>query len=215
MLTGTNRSRSREEEEEEKGIKLGPMISSGSSSRKCQDCGNQAKKECSYWRCRTCCKNKGFHCQTHVNSTWVPVHTRRQRETETQDLDSNHHFQFQLHHPIPPPHISKKHKPAGVHKLKFPSATNSMAVFRRVEVRSMDGAVNEIAYQTCVNIGGHVFSGLVYDQGPDFLDDHQQQQNLNHGAIMPPDNDDEPFLPPPPSSNSEPLCTPYFPFPKP
>ncbi|MED6204319.1 hypothetical protein PIB30_008137 [Stylosanthes scabra] len=214
MLTGTNRSRE-EEEEEERGIK----VVGQSSSRKCQDCGNQAKKECSYWRCRTCCKNKGFHCQTHINSTWVPLHTRRQRE----DLDSNH--QFELHHPIPPSHISKKHKqqhysspspaPAGVDKLKFPSATNSMAVFRRVEVRSMDDAVNEIAYQTCVNIGGHVFTGLLYDQGPDFLDHHQQQQNLNHGAIMPPDHDhnDEPFLPPPPPSEA--LCTPYFPFPKP
>lgn len=50
----------------------------GSSSR-CQDCGNQAKKDCVYLRCRTCCKTRGFQCQTHVKSTWVPVSQRRPR----------------------------------------------------------------------------------------------------------------------------------------
>ncbi|XP_057723899.1 protein SHI RELATED SEQUENCE 3-like [Arachis stenosperma] len=203
MPTATN---SIEKEEEETGIK------GDQSSTKCQDCGNQAKKECSYWRCRTCCKNKGFHCQTHIKSTWVPVDRRRHREV------NNH---FQLHHP----HISKKHKhfyspsPGVEDKLKLPSATNSMAIFRRVEVRSMDHAVNEIGYQTCVNIGGHVFSGLLYDHGPPavaaapFLD-HHHQQNLNHGASMGPVDDvDEPFLPPPPLSDT--LRTPYFSFPKP
>lgn len=51
----------------------------------------------------------------------------------------------------------------------------------------MDDTVNEIAYQTSVNIGGHVFSGLLYDQGPeqnlnarsDNIDPLDQQQNLN------------------------------------
>ena len=46
---------------------------------RCQDCGNQAKKDCFYMRCRTCCKSKGFQCQTHVKSTWVPAYRRRQR----------------------------------------------------------------------------------------------------------------------------------------
>lgn len=41
----------------------------------------------------------------------------------------------------------------------------------------MDDTVNEIAYQTNVKIGGHVFSGLLYDQGPD------QQQSPNSNAI--------------------------------
>lgn len=48
-------------------------------SIKCQDCGNQAKKDCAYSRCRSCCKNKGFECQTHIRSTWIPVDRRRQR----------------------------------------------------------------------------------------------------------------------------------------
>lgn len=45
----------------------------------CQDCGNQAKKECVHMRCRTCCKGRGFQCQTHVKSTWIPVYRRPRR----------------------------------------------------------------------------------------------------------------------------------------
>nr|ABN08590.1 Zinc finger, LRP1-type [Medicago truncatula] len=36
---------------------------------KCQDCGNQAKKDCAYSRCRSCCKNKDFNCQTHIRTS--------------------------------------------------------------------------------------------------------------------------------------------------
>lgn len=46
----------------------------------CQDCGNQAKKDCSHMRCRTCCKSRGFLCHTHLNSTWVPAAKRRERQ---------------------------------------------------------------------------------------------------------------------------------------
>lgn len=53
-------------------------ISSSSTSNRCQECGNQAKKACGYMRCRSCCRNQGFHCQTHVKSTWVPVAKRPQ-----------------------------------------------------------------------------------------------------------------------------------------
>ncbi|GAB2219578.1 hypothetical protein Droror1_Dr00007215 [Drosera rotundifolia] len=45
----------------------------------CQDCGNQAKKDCAHLRCRTCCKSRGFECVTHVKSTWVPAAKRRER----------------------------------------------------------------------------------------------------------------------------------------
>lgn len=48
----------------------------------CQDCGNQAKKDCAYLRCRTCCKSRGFQCQTHVKSTWVPAAKRRERQQQ-------------------------------------------------------------------------------------------------------------------------------------
>ena len=46
----------------------------------CQDCGNQAKKDCIHMRCRTCCKSRGFQCPTHVKSTWVPAAKRRERQ---------------------------------------------------------------------------------------------------------------------------------------
>ena len=128
---------------------------------------------------------------------------------------------------------------SGVEKSKFPAATNSMAIFRSVQVRSMDDTINEIAYQTSVNIGGHVFSGLLYDQGPDQSFNPKgdsstgpldQQQNLSlisastqthDGAIMAPVSassaHDEPFLPPP---YPFPLASfrsgmPYFSYPKP
>ena len=39
----------------------------------CLDCGNQAKRDCKYTRCRTCCNGHKFDCTTHVVSTWVPV----------------------------------------------------------------------------------------------------------------------------------------------
>ncbi|KAL2346095.1 hypothetical protein Fmac_000095 [Flemingia macrophylla] len=132
---------------------------------KCQDCGNQAKKECSYSRCRTCCKNKGFQCQTHIKSTWTPVDKRRHKD------EGPHHSQQDNINP------QNRNNPYSGLELKFPAATNSMAIFRCVQVRSMDDAVNEIAYQTCVNIGGHVFSGLLYDQGP------EQSYNSNNMGV--------------------------------
>ncbi|OIV99506.1 hypothetical protein TanjilG_17316 [Lupinus angustifolius] len=139
---------------------------------KCEDCGNQAKKDCAYSRCRTCCKNKGFECQTHLRSTWIPVDRRRQRvPSPTPTTNPNH-----LHGGSGVP---KRHK------------QNPYSVFSCVRVQSMDDTVNEIAYQTSINIEGHVFSGLLYDQGPDqqsFNDArgqrssnslHQQHNNLN------------------------------------
>ncbi|XP_061368367.1 protein SHI RELATED SEQUENCE 3-like [Gastrolobium bilobum] len=175
---------------------------------KCQDCGNQAKKDCSYFRCRTCCKNKGFQCQTHIKSTWMPVDRRRQSEEQ----------------PCPttnPPDFQPNQNPySGLEQFKFPATVNSTAIFRCIQVHSMDDAINEVAYQTSVNIGGHVFTGLLFNQGPDrsfyargdsstgLVD---QQQNLNHidapsvhtndGATMAPlsasATHDDPFLSPP------------------
>lgn len=68
----------------------GTNSASSSSGSRCQDCGNQAKKDCEHSRCRTCCKTRGFQCQTHVKSTWVPVSQRRPR----------HHIMHQQQHQI-------------------------------------------------------------------------------------------------------------------
>lgn len=63
------------------------MMSSSSSAGgsgiiNCEDCGNQAKKDCTHRRCRTCCTSRGFECQTHVKSTWVSASKRRQRQQQ-------------------------------------------------------------------------------------------------------------------------------------
>lgn len=50
---------------------------------------------------------------------------------------------------------------------QFPNEVNSPAVFRCVRVSAMDEAEETLAYQTAVNIGGHVFKGILYDQGPE------------------------------------------------
>lgn len=73
---------------------------------------------------------------------------------------------------------------SGSDEFKFPAVASSMTTLTCVQVHSMDETVNETAYQTSVEIGGHVFSGILYDQGPDeqsFNNIHplDQQQNLN------------------------------------
>lgn len=69
------------------------MMRSGGGGVSCQDCGNQAKKDCVHMRCRTCCKSRGFDCQTHVKSTWVSASKRRDRQ---QQLLAMQHHQHQL-----------------------------------------------------------------------------------------------------------------------
>lgn len=69
---------------------VGPSRSSdvattrGGGGISCDDCGNQAKKDCPHRRCRTCCKSRGYDCQTHVKSTWVPASKRRERQQHQQ-----------------------------------------------------------------------------------------------------------------------------------
>ncbi|KAL9248334.1 hypothetical protein vseg_021668 [Gypsophila vaccaria] len=58
----------------------GPVGPGSGMTATCQDCGNQAKKDCSHRRCRTCCRSRGFDCATHVKSTWVPAARRRERQ---------------------------------------------------------------------------------------------------------------------------------------
>ncbi|CAL5205415.1 unnamed protein product [Lathyrus oleraceus] len=147
----------------------------------CQDCGNQAKKDCTHLRCRTCCKSRGFQCQTHVKSTWVPASKRRERQ--------QHLSVLQHHQPFRRPGHGESYKRhgdnqdgAGAGSLpcsqptiptigfelgQFPAEVSSASVtFRCVRVSSLDGPDEQCAYQTAVNIGGHVFKGVLYDQGP-------------------------------------------------
>ncbi|KAL6346552.1 hypothetical protein AAG906_000170 [Vitis piasezkii] len=134
------------------------MRQGGSRSLSCQDCGNQAKKDCLHMRCRTCCKGRGFQCQTHVKSTWVPVYRRRQRQQHLPATTVPQQL-LQGHNPRP--------ASSGSEARNFPAEVSSPAMFRRVRVNSIDNAVDQYAYQTAVIIGGHIFKGILYDEGPE------------------------------------------------
>ncbi|EOA34061.1 hypothetical protein CARUB_v10021561mg [Capsella rubella] len=172
----------------------------------CQDCGNQAKKDCPHMRCRTCCKSRGFHCQTHVKSTWVPAAKRRERLAQLASLQHHSTSSRETQNTKRLREASggdnnnnddKDHSGGGGSALAntrvvntnsnsglevsqhLPPEVNSPAVFRCVRVSSIeeDEDDQEYAYQTAVNIGGHVFKGILYDQGPD-QDHHHHHLNL-------------------------------------
>ncbi|KAF8759448.1 hypothetical protein HU200_010496 [Digitaria exilis] len=52
---------------------------------------------------------------------------------------------------------------------RFPREVSSEAVFRCVRLGPVDQAEAEVAYQTTVSIGGHVFKGILHDVGPHSL----------------------------------------------
>ncbi|KAJ8772781.1 hypothetical protein K2173_027958 [Erythroxylum novogranatense] len=141
----------------------------GGGGMNCQDCGNQAKKDCSHLRCRTCCKSRGFQCQTHVKSTWVPAGKRRERQQHQQQQEQQfrggEHPKRQRENRNANPSLTCT--TSGLELGQFPPQLSSPATFRCVKVSSMEDADDQLAYQTAVHIGGHVFKGILYDHGPD------------------------------------------------
>ncbi|GMI83577.1 SHI-related sequence 7 [Hibiscus trionum] len=139
------------------------------ASRRCEECGNRAKKDCGFMRCRTCCRSKGFVCQTHVTSTWVSAYRRRPRHPPRRN----------------PTRIT--HNPSsGLEVKNFPAEVTSQATFRYVRLSSGEDADDQYAYQAVVNIAGHVFKGILYDQGPHLAlgecysgETHWQQQEAS------------------------------------
>ncbi|KAL5229950.1 hypothetical protein ABZP36_028726 [Zizania latifolia] len=159
-----------------------PAAASGSSSRggrgpgagagtiSCQDCGNQAKKDCVHLRCRTCCQSRGFDCSTHVKSTWVPAAKRRERQNllvaaaadpSKRPRDSA----AAAAQPSTTPTTSSGEQQQMMAAERFPREVTSDAVFRCVRLGPIDEADAEMAYQTTVSIGGHVFKGILHDVG--------------------------------------------------
>ncbi|KAJ7944225.1 protein SHI RELATED SEQUENCE 1-like [Quillaja saponaria] len=156
----------------------------GSVGISCQDCGNQAKKDCIHMRCRTCCKSRGYECQTHVKSTWVPASKRRERHQQVAGLQQQK-LQLLGENPKRQREINTSNNPStsalactttttrlltdpsGLKLGNFPAEVSSPAVFRCVRVSSIEDTDDQYAYQTAVNIGGHVFKGILYDYGPD------------------------------------------------
>jgi LRP1 type putative zinc finger protein len=89
----------------------------------------------------------------------------------------------------------------------LPAEVNTMAAFCCIRVSSMGEAVDEYAYQTSVKIGGHVFRGILYDQGPESRDDPGEgsslaleQPNLANAAALAPSAST--------SANAQPLILP-------
>lgn len=85
----------------------------------------------------------------------------------------------------------------------------------------MDDTVNETAYQTSVNIGGHVFSGFLYDQGPEQSfnakgdNPFDQQHDLNLRSVLLHTRDGASATMPPLSltASQEPFFIPHHSFP--
>lgn len=49
----------------------------------------------------------------------------------------------------------------------FPEEVSSDALFRCVRMSGADDGDGQYAYQTTVGIAGHVFKGILYNQGPE------------------------------------------------
>ncbi|KAL2348563.1 hypothetical protein Fmac_002563 [Flemingia macrophylla] len=172
---GPSRPISDDQSSSRSGFMLGGGGGSGGIS--CQDCGNQAKKDCPHMRCRTCCKSRGFDCQTHIKSTWVPASRRRERQHQLSVLQQQQQQQQQPSSAsgdrsssspaLACTRLPSNPSPSGLEEMNFPAVVRSSAEFRCVRVSSVDDAEEEYAYSTAVNIGGHVFRGILYDYGPE------------------------------------------------
>ncbi|KAJ6818749.1 putative protein LATERAL ROOT PRIMORDIUM 1 [Iris pallida] len=167
------------------------ILSSGIGTATCQDCGNQAKKDCIHRRCRTCCKSRGYDCTTHVKSTWVPAARRRERQVSApggggapaanssvstsapkkprllSSQTTTSHTSTSNNTATRSYDTSSSHRD-GRFRESLPGQVRAPAVFKCVRVSSMDDdGEDEYAYQAVVKIGGHVFKGFLYDQGAD------------------------------------------------
>ncbi|CAK7336517.1 unnamed protein product [Dovyalis caffra] len=159
-------------------------------ARACRDCGNRAKKECQYRRCRTCCKGRGYDCTTHMKSTWVSAARRRERlgcsggggassassgggcvggkrprenvtTTSNSFSTSNNNAAASINLDT-----GSSYQDASF-KQSLPGHVRAPAVFRCIRVTAINSGEAEVAYQAEVNISGHVFKGFLYDQGID------------------------------------------------
>ncbi|KGN66542.1 protein LATERAL ROOT PRIMORDIUM 1 [Cucumis sativus] len=188
---------------------LGGGSSLNSGVGTCHDCGNQAKKDCSHRRCRSCCKSRGFDCSTHVKSTWVPAARRRERQMMGAASDAaaggtssgstsggkkprliasqtttNSHTSTS-NTPTPSFDASSAADMSSKKAKKLPEQIRAPAVFKCVRVTAVEGGTsgggNEYAYQAVVKIGGHVFKGYLYDHGVEARDGFPMMSNLHLG----------------------------------
>ncbi|KAG6414035.1 hypothetical protein SASPL_126752 [Salvia splendens] len=147
-------------------ITSGGGASSSAATATCQDCGNQAKKDCPHRRCRTCCKSRGYDCSTHVKSTWVPAARRRERQLMGGNAAAS----------------SQSTSDASL-KESLPGQVRAPAVFKCVRVTAVDDGEDEFAYQAVVKIGGHIFKGFLYDQGFEGRESFPDISELHLGGV--------------------------------
>ncbi|XP_068343585.1 protein LATERAL ROOT PRIMORDIUM 1-like isoform X2 [Pyrus communis] len=142
-----------------------------SNMKACKDCGNRAKKGCEYRRCRTCCRGRGYHCSTHVKSTWVPASRRRERQnmvTVAVPGVGGGEGSSGSSSVAKRPRVSVPSQNANANvKRSLPDKVRAPAVFRCHRVTAISNGEAELAYQATVKISGHVFRGLLYDHGVD------------------------------------------------
>jgi len=183
--------------------------SGASGTATCQDCGNQAKKECKQRRCRTCCKSRGFDCSTHVKSTWVSAARRRERQVmptganptagsslstssgtkkprivgsqQQQQQQATSHTSTSN---TPPQSFetSSSRQDGGGSREAWPGQVRAAAVFKCVRVTAVEDGDDEYAYQAVVKIGGHVFKGFLYDQGLEPKEGFPSMSDLHLGG---------------------------------
>ncbi|KAL8159383.1 hypothetical protein V2J09_000920 [Rumex salicifolius] len=157
----------------------------GAATPTCQDCGNQAKKDCTHRRCRTCCRSRGLHCSTHVKSTWVSAARRRERHmvtdataataaggassgstsgvkkprlVNTSQTTTSHTSTSNT--PTRSYDTSSSQQDANL-KDSLPGQVKAPAVFKCVRVTAVEDGEDEFAYQAVVKIGGHVAAVVV------------------------------------------------------
>ncbi|CAH8268596.1 unnamed protein product [Arabidopsis lyrata] len=132
----------------------------------CRDCGNRAKKECLFERCRTCCKSRGYNCVTHVKSTWIPSSATRSSSSPSErkkklKLDK----QSSANVSLLPTTTSRQERSF---KEGLPGKIEAPAVFKRTRVTAISNNEQaEIGYQATVTISGHVFKGFLHYYGVD------------------------------------------------
>ncbi|GMH11450.1 hypothetical protein Nepgr_013291 [Nepenthes gracilis] len=170
----------------------------------CQDCGNQAKKDCSHRRCRACCRSRGFACQTHVRSTWVPAAKRRERQMMAAAAGTGGGTSSGSTSGVKKPRLVGSQNTATSHnstssttprsfdtssshqdatfKESLPGQVRAPAVFKCVRVTAVDDGEDEYAYQAIVKIGGHVFKGFLYDSGLESRDGIPNISGLHLGG---------------------------------
>ncbi|EOA24811.1 hypothetical protein CARUB_v10018097mg [Capsella rubella] len=141
-------------------------VEENKAEKVCRDCGNRAKKECLFERCRTCCKSRGYNCATHVKSTWVPSSAIRSSSSPSErkkklKIDKQSSTNVSLVQ-------TTSSRQERSFKEGLPGKIEAPAVFKRTRVTAISNNEQaEIGYQATVTISGHVFKGFLHYYGVD------------------------------------------------